>query len=747
MNIPKVSIIMPSLNVASYIRECIESAINQTLNDIEIICVDAGSTDGTLEILQEYAQRDNRIKIIISDKKSYGYQMNLGLDAATGTYIGILETDDWIDADMYETLWKTAVEHNADMVKANYYWYTTQNGIQNVPFENLKKCPYNKCFSPINTPAFFETTPAIWSGIYQRELLFSNCVRFNETPGASFQDTSFHFILATISQRCYLINKFFLHYRKDNDASSVHSQSKVYCIADEMHYYEAFLASHIQLKESIIKHYQALKYEKYRWNYARLPQNLQYEFLKLMHKEFLQAHENGWLHEAYFSATAWNDVTAVVHKPVRFFRETQRKKEKEQGYAPTSEAVLLKQATNPSPVVSVIIPFFNVESYLEECIQSVLNQTYESFEIICVDDGSWDNSAAIVEKYASLNSKFTVVSQVNKGQSSARNTGLLFARGQYIYFLDSDDLLLPDAFTQLLTYAEKWDTDILYFGAESFFENDNLKLDHSNYANFYKRKPAFDTPVSGDICLLDQLKNWLFRCSVPLQLIRKDFLQKTGILFKEGITHEDELFSCLLAAKAERVLCIKDALYMRRIRANSTMTSDHTAEKFVGFFIVSTTLMSVAVTDNSLTRIAREAIIFHANKIQKDAKITYSKLDKNEKAKIPELLPFEYLPYYHEMQFSFEGSNNDLVAIKTSASYKIGLAITLLPRKICGFVHCIKDHGMFYTMRYSVIKVFKLFCTVSRKIRAKFNGGLQCCKDHGVAYTIQYFFSKLLHRK
>ena len=97
---PKISIIMPSLNVAAYIRECIESVINQTITDIEILCIDAGSTDGTLEILEEYAIKDSRIRLIKSDKKSYGYQINTGIDMAMGEYLGIVETDDCIETDM-----------------------------------------------------------------------------------------------------------------------------------------------------------------------------------------------------------------------------------------------------------------------------------------------------------------------------------------------------------------------------------------------------------------------------------------------------------------------------------------------------------------------------------------------------------------------------------------------------------------------------------------------------------------------
>lgn len=122
----KVSIILPSLNVLPYIKECVESVMNQTLHEIEIICVDAGSTDGTLEILQEYEKQDNRIKLIVSDKKSYGYQMNLGIKAAVGEYIGIVETDDYVSENMYEELYTVARENEVDFVKADFYRFTGQ---------------------------------------------------------------------------------------------------------------------------------------------------------------------------------------------------------------------------------------------------------------------------------------------------------------------------------------------------------------------------------------------------------------------------------------------------------------------------------------------------------------------------------------------------------------------------------------------------------------------------------------------
>jgi glycosyltransferase involved in cell wall biosynthesis len=116
---------MPSLNTARYIREALDSVVNQTLKDIEIICIDAGSTDGTREIIGEYAERDSRIRVIDSPVKSYGYQMNVGLDAAKGSYIGIVEPDDYVLPEMYEELYGQAISENLDVIKGNCNFCST----------------------------------------------------------------------------------------------------------------------------------------------------------------------------------------------------------------------------------------------------------------------------------------------------------------------------------------------------------------------------------------------------------------------------------------------------------------------------------------------------------------------------------------------------------------------------------------------------------------------------------------------
>ena len=120
---PKISVLIPSYNSADFIEECIKSVVNQSLENIEILCIDANSNDGTLKILQEYALKDKRIQIILSDRKSFGYQLNLGIQNAKGKYFTIVESDDYVDLTMCEKLWRLAEICDCDMIKADIFGF------------------------------------------------------------------------------------------------------------------------------------------------------------------------------------------------------------------------------------------------------------------------------------------------------------------------------------------------------------------------------------------------------------------------------------------------------------------------------------------------------------------------------------------------------------------------------------------------------------------------------------------------
>ena len=177
---PKVSIILPSLNVIEYIEECLSSVCKQTLKEIEIICVDAGSTDGTLEKIKDFALKDDRIKILVADKKSYGYQMNLGIDNANGKYVGIVETDDYVCENMYEDLYNIAEANHLDFIKADFYRFNHNESGEEVLYLNKLTDDinyYNRIINPRKEKNVFKFIMNTWSGIYSREFLVRNNIR------------------------------------------------------------------------------------------------------------------------------------------------------------------------------------------------------------------------------------------------------------------------------------------------------------------------------------------------------------------------------------------------------------------------------------------------------------------------------------------------------------------------------------------------------------------------------------------
>ena len=133
----KISIVVPVYNVEKYLKKCIESIINQSLQDIEIICVNDGSTDSSLEILNDFASKDKRVVVINKTNSGYGHTMNMGLNTATGEYIGIIESDDFADLRMFEELYKLAKDNDADIVKGDWYNYWSKNDFARKKQQNL----------------------------------------------------------------------------------------------------------------------------------------------------------------------------------------------------------------------------------------------------------------------------------------------------------------------------------------------------------------------------------------------------------------------------------------------------------------------------------------------------------------------------------------------------------------------------------------------------------------------------------
>ncbi|MCI8381829.1 MAG: glycosyltransferase [Lachnospiraceae bacterium] len=280
----KVSVIVPVYNAEKYLAQCLDSILAQTLQEIEIVCVDDGSTDNSGKILDQYAMQDKRVKVLHRENRGYGAAMNAGLDTAAGEYVGIVESDDCILPEMYRTLYEAADAEKPDVVKSDaYFWYETIGYRKNTHPAHLNPC-YDRTLGDVDRNIFFDFYMNIWTGIYKRELLISEKIRFHESPGASYQDNGFWLQTLLYCKKAKWISQAFYLYRQDNEASSVKSRDKVFVMTREYEYIEKLLLER--------KDYDYLPYCYYyrmlrhRGNFLRIADEYKREFCEQVCRDY-----------------------------------------------------------------------------------------------------------------------------------------------------------------------------------------------------------------------------------------------------------------------------------------------------------------------------------------------------------------------------------------------------------------------------------------------------------------------------
>lgn len=314
---PVISVLVPCYNVEKYLHQCIDSIIGQTYTDLEIICLNDGSTDSTLDILKEYQIRDKRIVVVDKPNSGYGATMNIGLRMAKGKYIGIVESDDYIEPEMYEILCKEAEKENLDITKCSYIErneVTHKDKTETFSFVKDK----GKVFRPVDIPSSLMIKPSIWTGLYNREFLQKNGIYFLETPGASYQDTSFFFKTFVMAQRVRFIPAI-LHNYRINTSSSVSSPNKVFCVCDE----DAEIRRYVKNKGLYegLKEIMAFRaFGSYKWNYKRLSsRNLKWSFLKQWSKETRQLFKDRAITRQFFSNNRIFRLWIIAYCPFLYY--------------------------------------------------------------------------------------------------------------------------------------------------------------------------------------------------------------------------------------------------------------------------------------------------------------------------------------------------------------------------------------------------------------------------------------------
>lgn len=321
----KVSIIVPTYNVEAYLDECLESIQRQTLKEIEVICVNDGSTDHSLEIIRKYAEGDPRFVVIDKENGGYGLGMNVGLDKATGEYVGIVEPDDFVPLSMYEDLYLAAKENELDFVKADFYRFTRNpdNGNMALTYNHLDKTGeyYNKVYNPSEMPLLSRFIMNTWSGIYRRAFLEKYHIRHNETPGASFQDNGFFWQTFMYAKRAMFLDKPYYMNRRDNPNSSVNNKEKVYCMNIEYdHIRELFMQKgNEELWERFKGYYNLKRLHNYMFTLKRIADEYKKEYVQRISAEFRRAKQKEELDFSIMTVVEQEKLAFLIKDPEGYY--------------------------------------------------------------------------------------------------------------------------------------------------------------------------------------------------------------------------------------------------------------------------------------------------------------------------------------------------------------------------------------------------------------------------------------------
>ena len=550
----KVSILTPCYNVKSeYLSQCFDSLLSQTLKEIEIICIDDGSTDDTGRRLDAYAKRDARIKVIHKPNSGYGDSMNLGLSHCKGEYVGIVEPDDWVEPDMFKILYETAEENNLDLVRCCHY--ESRFGQKEIPILD-DWVPKNVVLNPLVDKGVFFQQPGIWISIVRRKMLIANDVRFLSTPGASFQDMSYGFKMKACARRFMLIDKCLHHYRihEGSSVASVCSEQKAFCVCFEFDEIHKFAKKHPEYFASLKNVLPVMEKGCYLWNTERLQGELRYRFVKKWQQELLDRIDAGEI-----------DLTALPPAEREFLENIAYAADEWFDKQYPKERTVVSAAYRKK--ISVVITMYKNATTIEKAIRSVTNQGYSNLEIICVDDASPDTCAKIAQRVSKHDKRVKVIKRnENGGLSACRNTGIDAATGDSIMFVDGDDELLPHAIESLAAAFDNH-VDAVFSSCRCAYEGGSELYGHypASDAVYYAIPGTDRHQISKhEICKL--------HCSAWAKLFRLKHIKDARLRFPVGYLFEDSLFTRAYFTLFRKVSFLRRPVYLYWRHKSSIMT-------------------------------------------------------------------------------------------------------------------------------------------------------------------------------
>ena len=574
---PAISVIIPMYNDEKYISECLDSLLGQTFQDFEVIVVDDCSTDNSAAIVKSYMPKfGGRLKFIKTRTNSggSGVPRNKGLFFCKGEYVFFVNAEDFILLTALETLYTSATKNNADVIYTSAYYdlkqvndvYMQRDSEGNQAFKENRKdksslsgMELNKSLRQILYEGNLWST---WTRFVRREFLIKNEIIFPEIKIGGDYLWTLH--ICCCPKRLWRIPiPLYFHRSYFFDKKTLPESQLSLAFIDWLKALKELSNRLKILKENPAYCYEASKHY------------FKYSFFDVVAKK----QEQVKIHELYKTLYRNKELSDLA---LPFFFSAMIAKDND-----TEKVKLPSTYDSTQPLVSVIIPLYNAQEYIGECLDSLLAQTFQAFELIIVDDCSTDSSCEIIEDYIpKFNGRLKLYHMEENTGSGAlpRNKGLYLSSGEYIYNMDNDDLLTKTALEELYTMAKEYNADVVY--CEKFYEIDpdgtNKKI------QCLQKGETVDKPTLEDEDLKARVKSIIddrYYVVPWLKLIRRNLLIEHNIIFPALKISDDNIWHQGLLFYAKRILRVPNIVYIYRLTKTSIMRVKKTPQVRMNFWI------------------------------------------------------------------------------------------------------------------------------------------------------------------